>query len=81
MPVYLTPTLMDQKYPFLSLSPFHGHLVLLVPCGPFTEQQKEDYIVFLRQLRALEREMKALQMVNGIQTTLECFFGSKNRPN
>ena len=59
MPVYLTSTLMDQKYPFLSLSPFHGHLVLLVPCGPFTEQQKEDYTVFLRLLRALEREMKA----------------------
>jgi hypothetical protein len=30
----------------------------------FAEQQKEDYTVFLRQLRALEREMKALQMVN-----------------
>jgi len=43
----------------------------------FAEQQKEDYTVFLRQLRALEREMKALQMVNRTQTTLERFFCSK----
>jgi len=43
----------------------------------FTEQQKEDYTVFLRQLRALEREMKALQMVNRTQTTLERFFVAK----
>jgi hypothetical protein len=31
----------------------------------FAEQQKEDYTVFLRQLRALEREMKAF--ANGKQ--------------
>jgi hypothetical protein len=43
----------------------------------FAEQQKEDYTVFLRQLRALEREMKALQMVNRNQTTLERFFVAK----
>jgi len=43
----------------------------------FPEQQKEDYTVFLRQLRALEREMKALQMVNNNQTTLERFFVAK----
>jgi hypothetical protein len=43
----------------------------------FPEQQKEDYTVFLRQLRALEREMKALQMVNKNQTTLERFFVAK----
>jgi hypothetical protein len=43
----------------------------------FAEQQKEDYTVFLRQLRILEREMKALQVVNSTQTTLERFFVAK----
>jgi hypothetical protein len=43
----------------------------------FAEQQKEDYTVLLRQLRALEREMKALQVVNSTQTTLERFFVAK----
>jgi hypothetical protein len=40
----------------------------------FAEQQKEDHTIFLRQLRVLEREMKALQVVNSTQTTLERFF-------
>jgi hypothetical protein len=43
----------------------------------FAEQQKEDYTVVLRQLRASEREMKASQMVNRTQTTLERFFVAK----
>jgi len=38
--VYLTPTLMGQKYPFLSLSPFHRHLVRLVPCGPLPSSKR-----------------------------------------
>jgi hypothetical protein len=43
----------------------------------FAEQQKKDHTVFLRQLRVLEREMKALQVVNSTQTTLERFFVAK----
>jgi hypothetical protein len=43
----------------------------------FAEQQKEDYTVFLRQLRTLEREMKALEMANRTQTTLERYFVAK----
>ena len=43
----------------------------------FVEQQNEDHTVFLRQLRVLEREMKALQVVNSTQTTLERFFVAK----
>jgi hypothetical protein len=30
----------------------------------FTEQQKEDHTIFLRQLKVFERERKALQMAN-----------------
>jgi hypothetical protein len=40
----------------------------------FAEQQKEDHTIFLWQLRVLERGMKALQVVNSTQTTLECFL-------
>jgi hypothetical protein len=43
----------------------------------FAEQQKEDHTIFLRQLRVLEREMKALQVVNRTQTTLERYFVAK----
>jgi len=42
----------------------------------FIEQQKEDHTIFLRQLRVLEREMKALQVVNSTQITLERFFAA-----
>ena len=37
----------------------------------FAEQQKEDYRGLLQQLASLERDMKALQMTNSTQTTLE----------
>jgi hypothetical protein len=40
----------------------------------FAEQQKEDYRGFLQQLRSLERDMKALQMANRTQSTLDRFF-------
>ena len=43
----------------------------------FAEQRKENYTVIIRWLRALEREMKALQMVNRTQTTLERFLVAK----
>jgi hypothetical protein len=43
----------------------------------FVEQQKEDHAIFLRQLRVLEKEMKALQVINSTQTTLERFFVAK----
>ena len=43
----------------------------------FAEQRKEDHTIFLRQLRVLEREMKALQVVNRTQTTLERYFVAK----
>jgi hypothetical protein len=42
----------------------------------FAEQQKEDYREFLRQLASLERDIKALQVTNVTQTTLEQFFAS-----
>jgi hypothetical protein len=60
MPVHLKPTLTGQKYP-ISIPQALGAVSTL---RTFAEQQKEDYTIFLRQLRALEREMKALQMVN-----------------
>jgi len=77
MPVCLTPILTAQKYPFLSLFLFHRHSVQLAPCGPLPSNKKEDHTIFLRQLRVLEREMKALQVLNSTQTTLERFFVSK----
>jgi hypothetical protein len=43
----------------------------------FAEQQKEDYRGLIRQLSSLEREMKALQLANSTQTTLDRFFIAK----
>ena len=40
----------------------------------FAEQQKEDYRGFIRQLGAMEREMRVLQVANSTQTTLDSFF-------
>jgi hypothetical protein len=74
MPVYLTPILMGQKYPLPEPISVPQALGAVSTLRTFVEQQKEDYTVFLRQLRALEREMKALQVVNRTQTTLERFL-------
>jgi hypothetical protein len=43
----------------------------------FAEQQKKDYRALLRQLASLERDMKALQVTNCTQTTLERFLIDK----
>jgi hypothetical protein len=43
----------------------------------YAEQQKEDFRGLIRQLRLLEREMKAQEVANRIQTTLDRFFIDK----
>src|SRR5205085_9167800 len=43
----------------------------------FAERQKEDYRDLLRQLASMEREMKALQVANRTQITLDSFFIDK----
>ena len=43
----------------------------------FAEQQKEDYRALLQQLASLERDMKALQVANCTQSTLDSFFIDK----
>jgi hypothetical protein len=77
MPVCLTPTLTGQEVPLpesISIPQALGTVSIL---RTFAEQQKEDHTIFLRQLRVFERETKALQVANGIQTTLERFFVAK----
>ena len=41
---FLKPILMGQKYPFLSLSPFHRHLIQLVPCGPLPSNNRRTIL-------------------------------------
>jgi hypothetical protein len=73
MPVYLTPILTGQKTP--SWVYFYSKALGAVSTlRTFVEQQREEHTVFLRQLRVLEREMKALQVTNSTQTTLKHFF-------
>lgn len=43
----------------------------------FGEQQKEDYRGLIRQLAVVEREIRALQVANSTQTTLDSFFAAQ----
>jgi len=43
----------------------------------FVERQKEDYRGLIRQLSSLERDIKALQLTNSTQTTLDDFYIAK----
>ena len=43
----------------------------------FGEQQKEDYRGLIRQLAVVERDIRALQVANSTQTTIDSFFAAQ----